>query len=236
MQVWGDHKSATSVHSGMHKTTRLHSRGGRFIQSICGQRLLQAHDWSILWEVHTFVSQWQNASERDQKAVQSVGSCCSAAVMVMRGRRLHTEKIKNKRYKKWKIKTTSKQCDDRQSSFPGIQQTKQIPLGASWALDVDRPMIDTNDADTTQVPYPFFCFNVLLQCRSRHPSQASPTPSSTVSSTMSLILFRISKKCTWVATIVEIYIFRSVPSAACNTLHTNPITHCILTQSNIKSC
>ena len=32
----------------------------------------------------------------------------------------------------------------------------------------------------------------------------------------------ISKKCTWVAIIVEIYIFRSVPSASCNTLHTNP--------------
>ena len=65
-----------------------------------------------------------------------------------------------------------KQCDDRQSSFPGIQQTKQIPLGASWALDVDRPMIDTNDADTTQVPYPVFCFNAIVDIQ----DQQAPLP------------------------------------------------------------
>ena len=71
-----------------------------------------------------------------------------------------------------------KQCDDRQSSFPGIQQTHQIPLGASWALDVDRPMIDTNDAGFTQVPYPAFCFNatIAIQGHCRHPNRQPPLP------------------------------------------------------------
>ena len=64
-----------------------------------------------------------------------------------------------------------------------------------------------------------FCFNAGpdIQAKPSQPHSQFDCIINYVSDSFSYL-----QKCTWVATIVEIYIFRSVPSSTCNTMHTNP--------------